>query len=72
MVSIPMINEYDCSGHLGVCPTPEQLSRNKHQVVSDGMPYDAKKPLTCPHCIDLLNKFREDLCKKYGWDSWPF
>ena len=43
----------------------------EHIIVSDGSPYDHKKPLTCPHCIDRMWALRKELCDKYGWDYWP-
>lgn len=42
-----------------------------HVPVSDGSPYDHRKPLTCAHCIAILWEKRDALCEKYGWSEWP-
>jgi hypothetical protein len=45
----------------------------KHQpdLSVPGVPYDHKKKITCPHCLDLIWQERAKLCKKYEWDKWP-
>jgi hypothetical protein len=43
----------------------------KHLIISEGSPYDHKKPLTCPHCIAILVQQRKQLCEKYEWEEWP-
>lgn len=35
-------------------------------------PYDPKKPITCPKCIDRFSALKAELCEKYGWAKWPF
>lgn len=50
------------------------MSDTKHVPVLSvvGRPYDANKPLTCQHCIDIIKEKRKALCEKYGWDKWPW
>jgi hypothetical protein len=65
-----MINEHDCSGHLGQCPTIYQLGVHEPNLLA-GPPYDHKAVVECRHCRNILWDKRWALCDKYGWEQWP-
>lgn len=43
----------------------------KHRHVLYSGPYDHRRPITCPACLDALERQRVELCQKYGWKEWP-
>mgnify|MGYP006192764933 CR=1 FL=1 len=36
-----------------------------------GPPYNPKKSVTCPECVEEILAYRAELVKRYGWDEWP-
>lgn len=33
--------------------------------------FNSKKPIECFRCINMIDVYHEELCRKYGWMEWP-
>ena len=45
------------------------MTEHVHEIETGS--FDFNKPLTCPACIEYIEKARAKLCQKYGWSEWP-